>query len=129
MDSYDFHKDWRITKCSVPLEIVSFLNEAFFIVEIRRRVGKVKGITFEVRSREQNHSVPHIHASYGEYAVSIAIGDGIILSGNLPKKRERIASEWVIAHKDRLLSDWKNYAVSATSIMTQSLLNTDFDRD
>lgn len=125
--SHDVDKDWRITQYRVPTEIVSFLKETFFIVEIRRQVGKEKGITFEVRSREKNHSLPHIHASYGEYSISIAIHDGKILSGNLPKKHEKMASAWVIANKDKLLNDWCNYSMSATSMLTQSLLYTSFD--
>ncbi len=128
-DNYNWHEDWKIKQLSVPQEIVAFLNDSFFIVEIRRRVGKVDGISFEVRSREQNHSVPHVHATYGEYSISIAIEDGRILSGNLPKKHEKTASMWVLAHKEELLSSWKNYSVSATSMLTQSLVNTEFDKD
>ena len=127
--NYDMSKDWIITKRNVPPEIVSFLNESFYIVEIRQRVGEIKGITFEVRSREQNHSLPHVHASYGEYSISIAIEDGKVLSGNLPKKHEKAAVAWVLTNKKKLLSDWKSYAMSATSMLTQSLLNTDFDKD
>lgn len=61
--NYDMSKDWIIAKQNVPPEIVIFLNESFYIVEIRRRAGEIKGIAFEVRSREQNHSLPHVHAS------------------------------------------------------------------
>ena len=32
----------------------------------------------------KKHSRPHIHAEYGEYEASIAIEDGIVLSGSLP---------------------------------------------
>lgn len=127
LDDYDMRNDWIMVKHSIPKEIVSFLTDAFFISEIRRRVGDIKGITFEVRSREQNHALPHVHASYGEYSISISIGDGRILSGNLPRKHEKSASAWVLAHKEKLLTDWNNYAISATSMLTQSLLNTDFE--
>lgn len=127
--NYDMSKDWIIAKQNVPPEIVSFLNESFYIVEIRRRAGEIKGITFEVRSREQNHSLPHVHASYGEYSISITIEDGKVLSGNLPKKHEKTAVAWVLANKEKLLSDWKSFTMSATSMLTQSLLNTGFDND
>ena len=90
LDSYDMRNDWRIIRCSVPQEIVVFLNKVFLLEEIRRRVGKINGITFEVRSQEQNHSIPHVHASYGEYSVSIAIEDGRIMSGNLPKSMKKL---------------------------------------
>ena len=128
-DTYDWHEDWRIKRLSVPQEIVKFLVDSFFITEIRRRVGKVDGMSFEVRSREHNHTVPHLHASYGGYSVSIGIEDGKVLNGNLPKKREKLASEWVLAHKEELLTVWKNYSMSATSMLTQSLLNSSFDEE
>lgn len=128
-DNYDWHEDWRIKRFSVPQEIAKFLVDSFFITEIRRRVGKADGISFEVRSRERNHSVPHVHASYGGYSVSISIEDGIVRGGNLPKKREKISSEWVLAHKEELLTVWKNYSMSATSMLTQSLLNSSFDEE
>ena len=128
-EHYDMKNDWIFTQSTVPPDIVSFMKQAFFLLEIRRRVGEINGLSFEVRSREQNHSVPHVHASYGEYSVSIAIEDGRILEGNLPPKREKMASEWVRKHKEKLLSDWRNYAMSATSVQTKSLLYTDFDAD
>lgn len=123
----DMRKDWIFIQHTIPREIAAFLEDAFFIVEIRQRVGEIKGISFQVRSREHNHSIPHVHASYGEYEVSIAIEDGRILSGNLPAKREKLASEWVKENKEKLLADWKNYTLSATAIMTKSLLNTVYD--
>ena len=128
-ENYDMRNDWIVTQRMVPPDIVSFMKQAFFLVEIRRRVGEINGLSFEVRSREQNHSVPHVHASYGEYSVLIAIEDGRILEGNLPPKRKKMASDWVRNHKEKLLSDWRNYAMSATSMQTKSLLYTDFDAD
>lgn len=128
-DHIDLRKDWIIVQHTIPQEIVYFLENAFYIVEIRQRVGEHKSITFQVRSREHNHSIPHVHASYGEYSISIAIEDGRILSGNLPAKREKLASEWVKSNREKLLADWHNFALSATTIMTKSLLNTFSDEE
>ena len=121
---YDFQKDWRFIKSSgaVDEEVVEFIEELFQLMEVRRRVGAVKGIVFEIRSNEGKHTVPHVHARYGEYNVSIAIESGIPLEGNLPPKQKKYASEWVCNHKEKLLSDWKNYSINATSIMTKSKL-------
>lgn len=123
LDHIDMRKDWIIIKHIIPQEIAAFLEDVFYIVEIRRRVGECKGIMFQVRSREQNHSIPHIHASYGEFEISIAIEDGRILSGNLPANRMKLASEWVKSNKEKLITAWKDYAVSATAVMTKSLIN------
>ena len=105
-----------------PREIVSFLNSTFEIYEIRGRVGETNGVRFEVRSNEGNHSVAHVHASYGEYAISIRISDGFVLNGKLPPKKQKEASKWVVANKDKLLSDWSNMALSAISSLTKSNL-------
>ena len=125
----DMRKDWIIVKHKIPQEIAAFLEDAFYIMEIRQRVGEYKGITFQVHSREQNHSIPHVHASYGEFEISIAIEDGKILCGNLPAKRAKLAAEWVKSNREKLLADWKDYALSATAIMTKSLINTEDDID
>ena len=34
----------------------------------------------------KHHHLPHIHAKYAEFEASIDIGDGEILSGELPRK-------------------------------------------
>lgn len=105
---------------AAPGEIISFMEEVFLIMEIRERLETIRGIKFEVRSRERNHNIPHIHASYDKYEISIAIPDGKVLAGNLPKKQQRIAEEWVKSHVEDLLGKWESFAISATSITTKS---------
>ena len=34
----------------------------------------------------KHHNLPHIHAKYAEFEASIEIGNGEILSGELPRK-------------------------------------------
>ena len=105
-----------------PKEIISFLDSIFEIYQIRARVGKQNGVVFEIRTNEQNHSLPHVHAAYGEYNISIDIESGKILAGRLPKKNQKAAVDWVLAHKDKLLDDCKNIAISAVSTMTGTRL-------
>ena len=38
----------------------------------------------------KHHHLPHIHAKYAEFEASIGIGDGEILSGELPRKQLRL---------------------------------------
>ncbi len=121
---YDLKNDWRLLKAknAFPEEIVSFMEDIFQIMEIRERVGTVRGIKFEVRSREQNHNRPHVHAEYDKYAISIEIETGEILAGNLPKSQQGKAVKWVKDNKDYLLGKWSDLAITATSIMTKSRL-------
>lgn len=115
--------EWMIAKCTLPNEIVDFMNSVFEIYEIRGNVGNCKGIKFEVRTNEMNHSRPHVHAKYGEYEVSIDIYNAEILAGNLPNKKQKIAIDWVSANKEKLLNEWRLIAVSAISSLTSSRLD------
>ena len=105
-----------------PKEIISFLNTVFEIYEIRGEVGYFNGIKFEIRTSEKNHCLPHVHAEYGEFKISIEIATGKILAGNLPNKNQKRAVNWVLENKDKLLTDWKNITISAISHMTKSKL-------
>ena len=124
MINYDFSKDWLMikTKNEFPSEIISFMENLFLIMEIRERVGTVRGIKFEVRPREKNHNLPHVHAKYDKYEISIAIETGEVLAGNVPPSQQKIAIRWVRDNKEYLLGKWSDIAITATSITTKSRL-------
>lgn len=128
MDNF-WNTEWLFVKMNVPSEICSFLDTIFEIYEIRRKVGEANGIEFSVRTNEGNHTIPHIHAKYGDFNISIAIETGEVLVGNLPKKKEALAVRWVNEHRAQLISDWNQYAVSAISHTTMSRLNTPLSDD
>ena len=111
-----------VIKSQYPKEIISFLDSVFEIIEIRGRVGYTNGISFVIRTDEKKHHIPHVHAAYGKYNISIEIVTGKVLAGNLPAKNQRLAVEWVIANKVQLLNDWKSIAISATSTMTTTTI-------
>ena len=93
-------------------EIWRFLSDTFEIGFIKAKVGKKNAIVFHVRSKESNHSIPHVHAKFGKYEISIAIKDGRVLAGNLPHKNQKIAQQWVLDNQEKLINDWKNLAIS-----------------
>ena len=55
----------------------------------------------------KHHNLPHIHARYAEYEASVAIEDGEILSGDLPRKQLRLVQAWIELRHDELLADWE----------------------
>jgi hypothetical protein len=63
----------------------------------------------------KKHSLPHIHAEYGEYEASIAIDDGLVLSGNFPAAKLKLVQAWIEIHREDLLANWK-LAVSGEPI-------------
>jgi hypothetical protein len=60
--------------------------------------------------RELNgqHHIPHVHAQYGEFELSISF-EGEIMAGNFPKKQQKLVEAWVALHEDELKAAWKAY--------------------
>ena len=56
---------------------------------------------------DKKHHRPHIHTNYGEYDAVIAIDDGEIIEGKLPKKKLKLVQAWIEIHHEELLADWK----------------------
>jgi len=120
------YMNWFFAAIDTPKEIVQFIYNVFSVYEIRGLVGKEQGIKFIVHTNEQNHVIPHIHASYGEYNVEIEIESQRILAGNIPNKQIKIATQWVKENKENLLGKWKEISISAVSNMTVSNLSKGF---
>ena len=59
----------------------------------------------------KQHHRPHLHAEYQEYEAVIAIPDGEILEGTLPRSKMKLLQAWIELHHDELLADW-NLVVS-----------------
>ncbi|MBU6269282.1 MAG: DUF4160 domain-containing protein [Sphingomonadales bacterium] len=53
------------------------------------------------------HPPAHFHASYQGFEALIAISDGQILAGALPRKAMRIVQDWREAHHDPLMANWQ----------------------
>lgn len=56
---------------------------------------------------DKKHHRPHVHANYGEYDAVIAIEDGKIISGKLPKNKMKLVQAWMEIHQEELMADWK----------------------
>lgn len=56
---------------------------------------------------DKKHHRPHIHAHYGEQSSVIAIDDGEVLQGKLPKKKMKLVQAWIEIHKEDLKADWE----------------------
>jgi hypothetical protein len=55
----------------------------------------------------KHHTLPHIHAKYAEFEASIAVSDGEILAGELPRKQLRLVQAWIELRRDELMADWE----------------------
>lgn len=45
------------------------------------------------------HHRPHIHAEYAEHSVVIAIDNGEVLEGDLPRSQMKLVQAWMEIHK------------------------------
>ena len=59
-----------------------------------------------IRMMANDHAPPHFHATYGDYAVSVTISDGVIL-GRFPQRALRLVLEWGDLHGAELLTNWE----------------------
>jgi Domain of unknown function (DUF4160) len=50
---------------------------------------------------------PHFHAYYGEHDAAIAVQDGAVLSGSLPRRAMAHVQKWRQAHVAELEADWQ----------------------
>jgi hypothetical protein len=69
--------------------------------EISRFLGIVIGMFYN------DHNPPHFHAYYGENEAGIAIRDGKVLWGSLPRRAMGHVQEWREAHSAELDDDWR----------------------
>lgn len=56
---------------------------------------------------DKKHKLPHIHAEYREYEVTVAIEDGTVLAGSLPPAKMKLVQAWIEIHREDLFADWK----------------------
>lgn len=62
-----------------------------------------------------DHSPPHFHAKYGEYAISVAIADGVPV-GRCPVRVQRLVNEWWELHQAELAENWERLQAGEPAI-------------
>jgi len=55
----------------------------------------------------RRHHRPHVHARYQNDEAVVAIDDGEVLEGGLPRGKMRLLQAWIEIHRDELLADWQ----------------------
>ena len=55
----------------------------------------------------RQHQLPHVHAKYQDDEVIVAIPEGEILEGKIPKPKMKLLQAWIELHKDELMADWE----------------------
>lgn len=60
-----------------------------------------------IRMFIKDHPPPHFHATYGEYEAIVAIEDGEIIGGRLPRAAARLVRDWALLNKADLMQNWE----------------------
>ena len=60
-----------------------------------------------------DHNPPHFHAIYGEHEALIAISDGAVVGGGLPRTAARLVEQWRSERLDALIANWELAQVPA----------------
>lgn len=68
--------------------------------ELCRFLGIVIGMFY------REHGVPHFHAVYAEYEISVEVESGTI-HGQFPPRALKLVVEWMNLHKAELLENWQ----------------------
>lgn len=69
-------------------------------------LSRFYGIIIRMYFRQKEHNPPHIHAIYNDCVAVISINDFKVLEGELPNKAMSLVLEWMLIHKDQLLTIW-----------------------
>ena len=62
------------------------------------------GIT--VRMYFDDHAPPHVHVEYQGHEALVAIADGSLLQGELPKRAVALVQQWCLDRRSELEQNW-----------------------
>ena len=55
----------------------------------------------------KDHTPPHFHAKYGDYAGYFSIDTGELIEGKMPRRAIRLIQDWAELHREELMNDWE----------------------
>ena len=69
---------WRDFQMNHP-DLYHMLCDVFELMEIRKQIAVLKeGVVIEIRTKEQGHNIPHIHAHYQGESISVSLLDNVM---------------------------------------------------
>ncbi|MDD4376223.1 MAG: DUF4160 domain-containing protein [Clostridia bacterium] len=80
----------------------------FTIIIKRERVTTIDSISIYIYPKEDigKHKNPHLHAYYQDQSVVIDLNNFEVIEGNLNRKKQKLAIEWVKKNKNLLYKTW-----------------------
>ena len=74
-------------------------------------ITRFYGIVIQMYLKPLEHEPKHIHAIYGEFKGAFDIITGKMTKGNLPKKAQKLVTEWIIKYAEDLEKMWDKQIV------------------
>ena len=68
------------------------------VINIRAKIAKIYGIDIIIRTDEKAGHIPHLHAKYGEYGVSVKT-NGEILIGKFSHKKAKMLKKCILSEE------------------------------
>lgn len=62
---------------------------------------------YRIQLRERDHLPPHVHLTGGGVDVMISLETVEVMAGHAPALILKEALEWIRAHREQLLEEWK----------------------
>lgn len=69
------------------------------------RIAEFYGIIIAMFYNE--HEPAHFHAIYGEHRALFRINPVQVIGGTLPRRAQRLVTEWAAMHQIELLNNWR----------------------
>ena len=59
-----------------------------------------------IRMYFADHAPPHIHVDYQGHEALVAIADGTLVEGELPRRAMTLVRQWCLDHRAELVQNW-----------------------
>lgn len=70
------------------------------VINTRDCIGELDGIKICIYNEVYGqHNLPHLHAKYCDYEVSVRISDGEMIIGNFPPKKAKMLKKWILSEE------------------------------
>lgn len=76
----------------------------------------MKKEVIKIKMYQEPHATPHFHVDYGpqNHIASYGIDAGERIAGSLPKKYDKIVTDWTLKNRDNLMSTWNDLQAGGT---------------
>ncbi len=79
------------------------------------------GLIVRMFHDERRHDTPHLHAFYGEDEAVYDIISGETLTGELPRRQDRLVQAWIELHRDELRANWELLRAGEQPVLVKGL--------